>query len=131
MSVSTHFERAESALRRALINALAEGEDDLLQDLYENLQRVMDLNKKSKNVIRFSDNIAEYYHNKDNDLSFELTDSDLDIDFENSDLDFSGRHGSDLDSLDNVIQFPTMFNEDIISFTPDPEFESRMNPEEE
>ena len=36
MSVSTHLERAESALRRALINALAEGEDHLLQDLYEN-----------------------------------------------------------------------------------------------
>ena len=127
MSVSTHLERAESALRRALINALAEGEDHLLQDLYKNLQSVMDLNKKSKNVIRFSDNIDEYYHNKDNDLSFELTDSDLG----NIDIDFSGRNGSDLDSLDNVIQFPTMFNEDIISFTPDPEFESRMNPEEE
>ena len=127
MSVSTHLERAESALRRALINALAEGEALLLQDLYENLQSVMDLNKKSKNVIRFSDNIDEYYHNKDNDLSFELTDSDLG----NIDIDFSGRNGSDLDSLDNVIQFPTMFNEDIISFTPDPEFESRMNPEEE
>ena len=127
MSVSTHLERAESALRRALINALAEGEDHLLQDLYENLQSVMDLNKKSKNVIRFSDKVDEYYHNKDNNLSFDLTDSDLG----NIDIDFSGRNGSDLDSLDNVIQFTTMFNEDIISFTHDPEFESRMNPEEE
>ena len=127
MSVSTHLERAESALRRALINALAEGEDHLLQDLFENLTNIRELNKKSKNIIRFSDKVDEYYHNKDNDLSFELTDSDLG----NIDIDFSGRHGSDLDSLDNVIQFPTMFNEDIISFTPDPEFESRMNPEEE
>ena len=127
MSVSTHLERAESALRRALINALAEGEDHLLQDLYENLQSVMDLNKKSKNVIRFSDKVDEYYHNKDNNLSFDLTDSDLG----NIDLDFSTRNGSDLDALDNVIQFPNMFSDDIISFTPDPEFESRMNPEEE
>ena len=127
MSVSTHLERAESALRRALINALAEGEDHLLTDLFENLTNIRELNKKAKNVIRFSDKVDEYYHNKDNDLSFELTDSDLG----NIDIDFSGRNGSDLDSLDNVIQFPTMFNEDIISFTPDPEFESRMNPEEE
>ena len=129
MSVSTHLERAESALRRALINALAEGEDHLLQDLYENLQSVMDLNKKSKNVIRFTDNVDEYYHNKDNDLSFDLTDADTGY------LDFSGlestRNGSDLDALDNVIQFPNTFSDDIISFTPDPEFESRMNPEEE
>ena len=125
MSVSTHLERAESALRRALINALAEGEDHLLQDLYENLQSVMDLNKKSKNVIRFSDNIEDYYYNKDNNLSFDLTEPDL------SGIDFSTRNGSDLDSLDNVIQFPNIFSEDIISFTPDPEFESRMNPEEE
>ena len=127
MSVSTHLERAESALRRALINALAEGEDHLLTDLYENLQSVMDLNKKAKNVIRFTDNTENYYYNKDNNLSFDLTDSDLG----NIDLDFSTRNGSDLDALDNVIQFPNMFSDDIISFTPDPEFESRMNPEEE
>ena len=85
------------------------------------------LNKKAKNVIRFSDKVDEYYHNKDNNLSFDLTDSDLG----NIDLDFSTRNGSDLDALDNVIQFPNMFSDDIISFTPDPEFESRMNPEEE
>ena len=125
MSVSTHLERAESALRRALINALAEGEDHLLQDLYENLQSVMDLNKKAKNVIRFTDNTEDYYYNKDNNLSFDLTEPDL------SGIDFSTRNGSDLDALDNVIQFPNIFSEDIISFTPDPEFESRMNPEEE
>ena len=127
MSVSTHLERAESALRRALINALAEGEDHLLTDLFENLTNIRELNKKSKNIIRFSDKVDEYYHNKDNDLSFDLTDSDLG----NIDLDFSTRNGSDLDALDNVIQFPDMFSDDIISFTPDPEFESRMNPEEE
>jgi len=125
MSVSTHLERAESALRRALINALAEGEDHLLTDLYENLQSVMDLNKKAKNVIRFTDNTEDYYYNKDNNLSFDLTEPDL------SGIDFSTRNGSDLDALDNVIQFPNIFSEDIISFTPDPEFESRMNPEEE
>ena len=127
MSVSTHLERAESALRRALINALAEGEDHLLTDLFENLTNIRELNKKAKNVIRFSYKVNEYYHNKDNDLSFDLTDSDLG----NIDLDFSTRNGSDLDALDNVIQFPNMFSDDIISFTPDPEFESRMNPEEE
>ena len=127
MSVSTHLERAESALRRALINALAEGEDHLLTDLFENLTNIRELNKKAKNVIRFSDKVDEYYHNKDNNLSFDLTDSDLG----NIDLDFSTRNGSDLDALDNVIQFPDMFSDDIISFTPDPEFESRMNPEEE
>ena len=127
MSVSTHLERAESALRRALINALEEGEDHLLTDLFENLTNIRELNKKAKNVIRFSDKVDEYYHNKDNDLSFDLTDSDLG----NIDLDFSTRNGSDLDALDNVIQFPNMFSDDIISFTPDPEFESRMNPEEE
>ena len=128
MSVSTHLERAESALRRALINALAEGEDHLLTDLFENLTNIRELNKKSKNIIRFSDKVDEYYHNKDNDLSFDLTDADTGY------LDFSvdTRNGSDLDALDNVIQFPNLtFNDDIISFTPDPEFESRMNPEEE
>ena len=50
MSVSTHLDRAESALRKALINALAEGEDHLLKDLFENLSNIMDLTKKSKTL---------------------------------------------------------------------------------
>tara|TARA_B100000927_G_scaffold139179_1_gene112324 strand:+ start:304 stop:678 length:375 start_codon:yes stop_codon:yes gene_type:complete len=122
MSVSTHLDRAESALRKALINALAEGEDHLLKDLFENLSNIMDLTKKSKNIIRFTDNTDDYYYNKENDLNFEVLDGGR------------SRIGSDLDSLDNILQFPnisvTDFNEDIISFTPDPEFESRCNQED-
>ena len=122
MSVSTHLDRAESALRKALINALAEGEDHLLKDLFENLSNIMDLTKKSKNIIRFTDNTDDYYYNKENDLNFEVLDGG------------KSRVGSDLDSLDNILQFPnisiTDFNEDIISFTPDPEFESRCNQED-
>ena len=122
MSVSTHLDRAESALRKALINALAEGEDHLLKDLFENLSNIMDLTKKSKNIIRFTDNTDDYYYNKKNDLNFEVLDGGR------------SRIGSDLDSLDNILQFPnisvTDFNEDIISFTPDPEFESRCNQED-
>ena len=100
MSVSTHLERAESALRRALINALAEGEDHLLTDLYENLQSVMDLNKKAKNVIRFTDNTENYYYNKDNNLSFDLTEPDL------SGIDFSfesGKYNSSFGQFDYKI----------------------------
>ena len=123
MSVSTHLDRAESALRKALINALAEGEDHLLKDLFENLSNIMDLTKKSKNIIRFTDNTDDYYYNKENDLNFEVLDGGR------------SRIGSDLDSLDNILQFPNISvtdfdTSDIISFTPDPEFESRCNQED-
>ena len=37
MSVKSNVERAESAMRKALINALAEGEDQHLCELFEML----------------------------------------------------------------------------------------------
>ena len=43
MSVRSNVERAEEAIRKALINALAEGEDQHLTELFEMLQALMDL----------------------------------------------------------------------------------------
>tara|TARA_B000000565_G_scaffold69259_1_gene48325 strand:- start:18 stop:317 length:300 start_codon:yes stop_codon:yes gene_type:complete len=95
MSVKSQLEKAEKAMRQALIGALAEGEDEYLTELFNTLNTVSDLKKKVNNTIRFTDNTSEYY-NKLNDSSV----STYSIDF------ISGKNGKDLDSLDNVIQFP-------------------------
>jgi|TARA_B100000282_G_scaffold101237_1_gene71386 hypothetical protein len=101
MSVKSQLEKAESAVRQALIAALAEGEDEYLTELFDALNSVRDLKKKVSNTIRFSDNTAEYYNKLDNpnfsDYSFEL---------------FTEKNGKDLDVLDNIIQFPSAMSDD-------------------
>ena len=94
MSVKSQLEKAEKAMRHALIAALAEGEDAYLTELFNTLSSVSDLKKKVNNTIRFTDNTADYYSKLDDptlDYSFEIV---------------TKKNGKDLDVLDNVIQFP-------------------------
>ena len=96
MSVKSQLEKAEKAMRQALIGALAEGEDEYLTELFNTLNTDSDLKKKVNNTIRFTDNTAEYYTKLDNptlDYSFEIV---------------TKKNGKDLDVLDNVIQFPKL-----------------------
>ena len=96
MSVKSQLEKAEKAMRHALIAALAEGEDAYLTELFNTLSSVSDLKKKVNNTIRFTDNTAEYYNKLDDqtlDYSFEIV---------------TKKNGKDLDVLDNVIQFPKL-----------------------
>ena len=96
MSVKSQLEKAEKAMRHALIAALAEGEDEYLTELFNTLSSVSDLKKKVNNTIRFTDNTADYYSKLDDptlDYSFEIV---------------TKKYGKDLDVLDNVIQFPKL-----------------------
>ena len=96
MSVKSQLEKAEKAMRQALIGALAEGEDEYLTELFNTLNTVSDLKKKVNNTIRFTDNTAESYSKLDDptlDYSFEIV---------------TKKNGKDLDVLDNVIQFPKL-----------------------
>ena len=96
MSVKSNVKNAESAIRKALINALAEGEDQHLTELFEMLMALRDLKKQVNDTIRFTDNTEQYYNRA----------SEFDINIDTSDLNsnviqFPTRHGSDLDSLDD------------------------------
>ena len=97
MSVKSQLEKAEKAMRHALIADLAEGEDEYLTELFNTLNSVSDLKKKVNNTIRFTDNTSEYYSKLDDpnfsDYSFEIV---------------TKKNGKDLDVLDNVIQFPKL-----------------------
>ena len=96
MSVKSQLEKAEKAMRHALIAALAEGEDEYLTELFNTLNSVSDLKKKVNNTIRFTDNTADYYSKLDDptlDYSFEIV---------------TKKNGKDIDVLDNVIQFPKL-----------------------
>ena len=67
MSIRSHLETAEEALRQALINALAEKQDKYLSQLYTSLNSVKDLIRATPNEpkigninIRTTDKIDEW-----------------------------------------------------------------------
>ena len=93
MSVKSQVQAAEEALRQALINALAEGDEEFLSELFTEYQHVSDLNRKVNSKITFDPN-----------YSFTLSSDYLNTD----------RLGGDLDSMDNI-SFTSSSN-DIISF---------------
>ena len=101
MSVKSQVQAAEEALRQALINALAEGDEQYLSELFTQYQAVSDLNKKVQDKITF-----------DSNYNFNLS-----SDYLNND-----RIGGDLDAMDNIqfaagpVNIPGAFGEDVISF---------------
>ena len=102
MSVKSQVQAAEEALRQALINALAEGDEEFLSELFTEYQKVSDLNRKVSEKI-----------NIDPNFSFTLSSDYLNTD----------RIGGDLDSMDNInfaaapVNLPGAFGEDVISFS--------------
>ena len=118
MSVYSQVDKAEEAIRQALINALAEGDDQNLTDLFNLLSSIQTV-KKDMNTIRFS----EFNFNlNSNYLDRPGGDSPLPLQV---DLD---RPGGDLDALDNIefsidgpyaagpVPIPGGLGEDVISF---------------
>lgn len=115
MSVQSQLERAEEAIRQALINALAEGEESYLSDMFQAYQSVKDLTAKVGNTIRFTDNRSSYY-SRSSEFNFNLN------------SDYLDRPGGDLDALDNIefssdgpyaagpVNLPGGLGEDVISF---------------
>ena len=113
MSVYSQVDKAEEAIRQALINALAEGDDQHLTDLFNLLSRIQTV-KKDMNTIRFTDNTSSYYA-RSSEFNFNLNSNYLD------------RPGGDLDALDNIefstdtiaagpVPIPGGLGEDVISF---------------
>jgi hypothetical protein len=86
MSVQSQLQTAEEAVRQALINALAEGEDQYLTELFNTLNAVRNLNKKVANTIRYADNTLDWAK-KYSEYNFNLS--------------------SDYLSSPDVIRFPT------------------------
>jgi hypothetical protein len=84
MSVRSQVQAAEEALRQALINALAEGDEDCLSELFTQYQAISNLNKKVNDLTHFA---------YDSNYNFNLS------------SDYLPRPGGDLDNFDNVIDF--------------------------
>ena len=97
MSVKSNVERAEQYIRKALMNALAEGEDQHLNELFEMLMAMRDLKSEINNTIRFTDNTEQYYNRQ---TEFNI---DLDLGSHDNVIQFPTKHGGDLDALDDIV----------------------------
>lgn len=112
MSMQSHLETAEESVRQALINALAEGDDSYLSELFDLLNTVRNLKNKINNTISFTDNTSQWERDKV-EYNFSLNSSYLHND----------RIGGDLDALDDIgfgaagtVPIPNGIGEDVISF---------------
>ena len=99
MSVKSNVEHAESSMRKALINALAEGEDQHICELFEMLMAMRDLKAQVNNTIRFTDNTKEYY-NRESEFNLEISSDPLCN--QDNVIQFPSKHGGDLDALDDI-----------------------------
>tara|TARA_B100000902_G_scaffold306706_1_gene295375 strand:+ start:2100 stop:2462 length:363 start_codon:yes stop_codon:yes gene_type:complete len=110
--MQSHLETAEESVRQSLINALAEGDDVYLAELFDLLNSVRNLKTKINNTISFTDNTHQWEKDKI-EYNFNLNSSYLNHD----------RIGGDLDALDNIgfgaagtVPVPGGLSEDVISF---------------
>ena len=113
MSISSHLESAEESIRQALINALAEGEEFYLTELFQAYQEIKDLTAKVNNTIRFTSDHDRQWAKDWSEYNFNLT----------SDYLKNDRVGGDLDAMDNFISYdaggshiPGGLSDDVISF---------------
>lgn len=90
MTIRSHIETAEEALRQALINSLAEKQDAQLSELFDALGKVKSI--LNAYPIRFTDNTSDY--------KFKLTSEYLDNGYINYNMS-----GLDEQPFDNVISF--------------------------
>lgn len=90
MTVRSHIEAAEEALRQALINSLAEKQDTQLSELFDALGKVKSI--LNAYPIRFTDNNSDY--------KFKLTSDYLPDGYVNYTIS-----GLDEQPYDNVINF--------------------------
>jgi hypothetical protein len=86
-SIRKHIEEADEALRKAIIIALEQKQDEQLETLFAALGKVRELILTTP--IRFTDNVDDYYRN-------------------NAEYNFNldATHGGDMDAMDNFLTFP-------------------------
>jgi hypothetical protein len=114
MSVYSKIEDAAGIVREALINALAEGDDQYLTELFNLLNT-------TKSTL---DKIAEIGFNEaGNSITFDTSDPNYNFTL-SSDYLNNDRIGGDLDAMDNIdfgaagsINIKSGFSDDVISFS--------------
>ena len=98
MSVRSHIQTAEEALRQALVSALNEKQDTQLSDLFDALNKVKSILREC-NTLRITDN-SDTWYNKMSEHSFSLNSDYLESPYlGDTVISFTGANSTDTISL--------------------------------
>ena len=106
MSEKNHLDTAEDSLRQAIISCLNNKKDENIKDLFKALQLIRNVNSKTPDIDLGNVNLDFDYQGylSNNPITFE---SDYIAGADKIDFIPGIRPGSDMDSLDNVLEFKT------------------------
>ena len=108
MSIKEHLDSAEESIRQAIIHCLNDKKDENIKDLFKALQLVKDINSNTIDI-DLSGLDFDYSSYLNNDpITFE---SDYIAGADQIEFIPGTRPGSDMDSLDNVLEFKTKDDE--------------------
>ena len=110
MTLKEHLDSAEESIRQAIIHCLNDKKDEKTGDLFKALQLIRNVNSKTPDIDLGNVNLDFDYQGylSNNPITFE---SDYIAGADQIEFIPGKRPGSDLDSLDNVLEFKTKDDE--------------------
>ena len=110
MSEKNHLDTAEDSLRQAIISCLNNKKDENIKDLFKALQLIRNVNSKTPDIDLGNVNLDFDYQGylSNEPITFE---SDYIAGADQIEFIPGTRPGSDMDSLDNVLEFKTKDDE--------------------
>ena len=104
MSEKNHLDTAEDSLRQAIISCLNNKKDENIKDLFKALQLIRNVNSKTPDIDLGNIDFDYSSYLDSSPITFE---SDYIAGADKIDFIPGIRPGSDMDSLDNVLEFKT------------------------
>ena len=108
MSEKNHLDTAEDSLRQAIISCLNNKKDENIKDLFKALQLIRNVNSKTPDIDLGNIDFDYSSYLDSSPITFE---SDYIAGADQIEFIPGKRPGSDMDSLDNVLEFKTKDDE--------------------
>ena len=108
MSIKEHLDSAEESIRQAIIHCLNDKKDENIKDLFKALQLIRSVNSKTPDIDLGNIDFDYSSYLDSSPITFE---SDYIAGADKIDFIPGIRPGSDMDSLDNVLEFKTKDDE--------------------
>ena len=108
MSIKEHLDSAEESIRQAIIHCLNDKKDENIKDLFKALQLIRSVNSKTPDIDLGNIDFDYSSYLDSSPITFE---SDYIAGADQIEFIPGTRPGSDMDSLDNVLEFKTKDDE--------------------
>ena len=108
MTIKEHLDAAEESIRQAIIHCLNDKKDENINDLFKALQLIRSVNSKTPDIDLGNIDFDYSSYLDSSPITFE---SDYIAGADQIEFIPGTRPGSDMDSLDNVLEFKTKDDE--------------------